>query len=180
MTAERAELLDRIGVESRRAYAAWTLFNQALADRLRLHPTDLQCLGLLDLEPGPLSTGGVAELTGLTPGSATRLVDRLEKAGLAERRPDPRDRRRALVALVPGALERVSAAWESPSRAFDENLRRYTDRELALIGDYLSTGAEVGRRQAERLRKGLEEPEGTTNPAGPESRENTKGAAKGR
>ncbi|MFF3763771.1 MarR family winged helix-turn-helix transcriptional regulator [Streptomyces sp. NPDC001922] len=177
MTAERAELLERISVESRRHHAAWTLFNQALAGRLRLHPTDLQCLGLLGLEPGPLSTGGVAELTGLTPGAATRLVDRLEKAGLVERRPDPRDRRRALVALVPGALGRVNAAWESPAQAFDENLRRYTDEELALIGDYLSTGAALGRRQAERLRK---EPEGPMDPAGPEARAGTEGPAEGR
>ncbi|MFJ5309984.1 hypothetical protein [Streptomyces sp. NPDC088350] len=53
------------------------MFNQAVADRLGLHPTDLQCLNLLTLEAGPVTTGRIAELTGLTTGSATRLVDRL-------------------------------------------------------------------------------------------------------
>lgn len=149
---ERAELLTRIEAESRGHYAVWTLFNQALADHLGLHPTDLQCLGVLDEQDGPLCTGEIARLTGLTPGSATRLVDRLVKAGLAERHTDPTDRRRALVSLAPGSLATVRAAWDEPSRAFGEVLAGYTDDQLAVIGDYLRRASEVGRAQAERLR----------------------------
>ncbi|EME98389.1 MarR family transcriptional regulator [Streptomyces mobaraensis NBRC 13819 = DSM 40847] len=149
---ERAELLARIEAESRGHYAVWTLFNQALADHLGLHPTDLQCLGVLDEQDGPLCTGEIARLTGLTPGSATRLVDRLVKAGLAERHTDPTDRRRALVSLAPGSLATVRAAWDEPSRAFGEVLAGYTDDQLAVIGDYLRRASEVGRAQAERLR----------------------------
>ncbi|WP_240512949.1 MarR family transcriptional regulator, partial [Streptomyces griseoruber] len=75
----RSGLLDELSVVSRRYVASYALFNQALADRLGLHPTDLQCLNLLTLEPDPVTAGRVAELTGLTTGSATRLVDRLER-----------------------------------------------------------------------------------------------------
>ncbi|MGP4000086.1 MarR family winged helix-turn-helix transcriptional regulator [Streptomyces sp. 8N706] len=153
---DRRELLEQITVESRRHYAAWTLLNQALADHLNLHPTDLQCLGLLGLETTPLSTGRIATLTGLTPGSATRLVDRLERAGLVQRRTDPCDRRRALITPTPGALTTVGDAWRAPAEAFGTVLDSYTDEELALIGDYLRKVAEVGQRQAERLRHGRE------------------------
>ncbi|MBC2877525.1 MULTISPECIES: MarR family winged helix-turn-helix transcriptional regulator [Streptomyces] len=149
---ERAELLARIEAESRGHYAVWTLFNQALADRLGLHPTDLQCLGVLAEQDHPLCTGEIARLTGLTPGSATRLVDRLVKSGLADRHTDPTDRRRALVSLTPGSLATVRAAWDEPSRAFGEVLAGYTDGQLAVIGDYLRRTAEVGRTQTERLR----------------------------
>ncbi|KJY43166.1 MarR family transcriptional regulator [Streptomyces sp. NRRL B-1568] len=149
--SKRAELLKRIADESRRHYAAWTVLNQALADHLGLHPTDLQCLNLLCLDAEPLTAGGIAKLTGLTPGSATRLVDRLEKAGLVERRTDPADRRRALVALAPDAMARMGAAWEAPGQAFREVLSGYTDEELAVIGDYLGRVTGVGRAQAERL-----------------------------
>ncbi|MEV5895993.1 MarR family winged helix-turn-helix transcriptional regulator [Nonomuraea fuscirosea] len=149
--SNRAETLQRVIAESQRHYAAYTLFNQAMADRLGLHPTDLQCVALLELEPGPVSSGDVARLTGLTPGSATRLVDRLEKAGLVVRRPDPDDRRRALVALDPGARTRISDAWDIPGTAFGEVLGHYDDAELELIADYLRRTAEVGRAQAERL-----------------------------
>jgi len=146
----RAELLRRITDESRRHYAAYTLFNQAMADRLGLHPTDLQCVSLLSLEPEPLSTGGIAKLTGLTPSAATRLVDRLEAAGLVVRSVDPADRRRALVELASRTTV-VSEAWDEPGRAFGEVLDAYTDDELAVIGDYLHRASRVGREQAERL-----------------------------
>ncbi|MFF4322152.1 MarR family winged helix-turn-helix transcriptional regulator [Streptomyces sp. NPDC001568] len=147
----RAELLARIVTESQRHYADYSLFSQAMADHVGLHPTDLQCVGLLDLEPGPVSTGDVARLTGLTSGSATRLVDRLVKAGIVERRADPHDRRRSLVVLSPAARDRIHQAWDTPGRAFGAVLDRYSDAELELIADYLHRAAEVGRAQAQRL-----------------------------
>lgn len=149
--SNRAELLARVVGESQRHYAAYTLFNQALADRIGLHPTDVQCIALLDLETGPVTTGEIARLTGLASGSASRLVDRLEKAGFVERLPDPNDRRRALVALVPDATTRIAAVWETPGAAFGAMLGGFTDEQLEVIVDYLGKAAEVGRDQARRL-----------------------------
>ncbi|MGN9837289.1 MarR family winged helix-turn-helix transcriptional regulator [Nonomuraea sp. H19] len=144
--SNRQELMERIVAESQRHYAAYVLFNQAMADHLRMHPTDLQCLSLLDRESGPVTTGRIAEITGLTPGSASRLVDRLEKAGLAVRQADPNDRRRSLVALTPEVRARVAEAWERPGTAYGELLAGYTDDELELIADYLNraTGVALG------------------------------------
>ncbi|WP_433189043.1 MarR family winged helix-turn-helix transcriptional regulator [Actinoallomurus sp. CA-150999] len=149
--SNRAELLARVVGESQRHYAAYTLFNQAMADRIGLHPTDVQCIALLDLEPGPVTTGEIARLTGLASGSASRLVDRLEKAGFVQRQPDPNDRRRALVALAPDAAARIAEAWETPGQAFGAVLERYTDEQLEIIVDYLRQAADVGRDQARRL-----------------------------
>ncbi|MFF3905021.1 MarR family transcriptional regulator [Streptomyces sp. NPDC001848] len=60
-----------------------------------------------------VTTGEIARLTGpaagSASGSASGMVDRLENAGFVERRPDPNGRRRALVALAPGAAARPSA-----------------------------------------------------------------------
>ncbi|NUW32967.1 MarR family transcriptional regulator [Nonomuraea sp. SMC257] len=152
--SNRHALLKRIIAESQRHYAAYVLFNQAMADRLGLHPTDLQCLALLDLEDEPVTTGHIARLTGLTPGSASRLVDRLEKAGLAVREADPEDRRRSLVSLAPGVSERIGQAWDTPGAAYGDVLRSYTDAELELIADYLRRATRVGLDQAERLTTG--------------------------
>lgn len=150
----RGELVGAVTATARRHHAAYTLFNQALAEHLGLHPTDLQCVSLLALEPGARSTGEIAELTGLTSGSATRLVDRLQKAGLAERHPDPQDRRKMLVTLTHGHTSEVEAAWEAPGRAFDQALEDFTDDELTVIERYLRRTTEVGTAQTARLRTG--------------------------
>jgi DNA-binding MarR family transcriptional regulator len=111
--------------ESRRYLAAYVLFNQAVADKPGMHPTDLQCLSLITIEEGPFTTGQIAELTGLTSGSASRLVDRLVKAGYVTRQRDTSDRRRVLVQPVLQAVQRVG------------EVRRTT---------------QLGRAQAQRLR----------------------------
>ncbi|MEV7067716.1 MarR family transcriptional regulator [Streptomyces collinus] len=71
-------------------------------------------------EPG-LSMRAVAQEQVLTTGGATRLVDRMEAAGLVERVEDPGDRRGRLVRLTPLGEETTVSA----SRIHVENIRRY-------------------------------------------------------
>ncbi len=71
-------------------------------------------------EPG-LSMRAVAQEQVLTTGGATRLVDRMEAAGLVERAEDPDDRRGRLVRLTPFGEETAVRA----SRLHVENIRRY-------------------------------------------------------
>ena len=72
---------------------AAVLFHHAVAERLGLGPTDLQCLDLL-LERGAATASELAALTGLTSGALTGVVARLEAAGFIERTADPSDGRR--------------------------------------------------------------------------------------
>ncbi|WP_329412462.1 MarR family transcriptional regulator [Streptomyces sp. NBC_00704] len=150
----RSRLLDELSVVSRRYMAAYALFNQALADRLGLHPTDLQCLNLLVLEHGPVTTGRVAELTGLTTGSATRLVDRLEKAGYVVRERDARDRRRVLVATVPERTAEFTRMWERLGGDWMPLFEDLADAELAVIVRHMRRTVEFGAEHIVRLRKG--------------------------
>jgi DNA-binding MarR family transcriptional regulator len=85
--------------ELRRLSAYTVLFNEAVADRLGITLTELKCSSLLDLH-GAMTAGALAELTGLTTGAITGVIDRLEKAKLARRRADPHDRRRVIVESV--------------------------------------------------------------------------------
>lgn len=68
-----------------------------------LHSTDFGALCLLLLH-GPAPAGRLAELTGLTTGAVTGVIDRLERAELVHREVDSADRRKVIV--VPDA-ERV-------------------------------------------------------------------------
>jgi DNA-binding MarR family transcriptional regulator len=60
----------------------------------------------LERQPG-LSQKELAELLEVEPISVARLVDRLEARGLAERRPDPRDRRIWRLHLCPPATKEL-------------------------------------------------------------------------
>ncbi|CAL9479844.1 MarR family winged helix-turn-helix transcriptional regulator [Streptomyces sp. Tu 3180] len=150
----RSGLLAELAVVSRRHMASYALFNQALADHLGLHPTDLQCLNLLTLEDGPVTTGRIAELTGLTTGSATRLVDRLERAGYVVRERDAGDRRRVLVATVPERAAEFGRVWSRLGGGWIALFDDLDDSELALFIDHMRRATDFGAEQAARLRAG--------------------------
>jgi DNA-binding MarR family transcriptional regulator len=75
-----------------------------------LNPTDLGALCLLLLH-GPAPAGRVAELTGLTTGAVTGVIDRLEAGGFVRREVDPADRRKVIVAPDRDAQLEVIAAF---------------------------------------------------------------------
>ena len=128
----RAELLQ----SARRVGSQAALFSLAVADRLGLAGTDVECLDRLLVE-GTLTVGRLAELTGLTTGAATRMVDRLEQAGYVSRVPDPSDRRRVLVEPVPGVGDKLGAMHDSLRRAQMEIFDRYDESQLRLLGGFL-------------------------------------------
>ena len=74
-----------------------------------LSPVQLHALALLSEEPQRI--GVLADRVGLAESSATRLVDSLERGGLAVRDTSPSDRRVVTVKLTPAGrrLERAAA-----------------------------------------------------------------------
>jgi len=65
---------------------------------------------LLWLAEGPLSLSELAAAVSVDAPYATLIVDNLEERGLVERRPDPADRRRKLVALTSEGKEAAHRA----------------------------------------------------------------------
>ncbi len=127
------------------------LFRQALADRLGINLTDLACIGLLS-ESGPLTAGKLAELTGLTTGAVTGMVDRLERGGYVRRENDPLDRRRVVVRAVEDKLTGLSPQFEPLREAVEGIASTYSDQELSLLLDYFSRIRPVMAEQTARLR----------------------------
>ncbi len=82
-------------------------YYDAVAARMGLGRADIDCLVILAVE-GTVPAGRFAEMTGLTTGGVTGVLDRLEHAGLVVREADPADRRRVLVRIAPGQTERLS------------------------------------------------------------------------
>jgi DNA-binding MarR family transcriptional regulator len=71
---------------------------------------------------GGLRVGELAERMGVDETSATRLADRLQAAGLVERRRAPEDRRVAIVVLTLHGQELAEAAAEQRRRFFQDVL----------------------------------------------------------
>lgn len=146
-----ASLCTAVDGELRRIASLSVLFSHAVAERLGLHPTDLECLGFL-FEEGAVPAGRLAELTGLTTGAITRLIDRLERAGYVRREPDPRDRRRVLVRPVRERGPEIARYFEPLGRAMAALYARYSDAELALVLDFVQQAAAAAQEEVARLR----------------------------
>lgn len=121
----RAELAEELMREVRVGSSLGILFSQAVAERLGVHSTDIETVDLLHIM-GPMTAGHLAEVTGLTTGATTRLIDRMERAGFARRRHDPTDRRRVVVEasmenahlvmpLFEPVTQRMAALWSTYS-----------------------------------------------------------------
>ena len=87
------------------------LYQAAVADRFGVNPTDLTCLELL-LGEAAMSPTRLAELSGLTTGAVTGVLDRLERAGIVLRDPDPADRRRITVRVRPERTAELAALYD--------------------------------------------------------------------
>ena len=131
------ELRAEVGGSVLRFIAGVVLYNQVVSQRLGLGGSDSQFLGLLQLN-GPLSPGRLAELTGLTTGTVTGVIDRLERAGYVHRERDTADRRKVLVAPNPEAVARVAEHYQAHGEHMDAVLRRRDAAQLRVIADFLA------------------------------------------
>jgi DNA-binding MarR family transcriptional regulator len=129
-----------------------SLFGATVALRFGLSESDIDALEVL-IDSGTATAGKLSDLTGLTTGAVTRVIDRLEQAGYVRRIPDPSDRRRVIVELVP---DRTAAVAATIARVEDKSVSEigtYSDAELAVINDFLARMAAIRHEEATALRE---------------------------
>jgi DNA-binding MarR family transcriptional regulator len=128
-----------------RFIAAAVLHNNAVAQRVGLGPSDSQLLSLLNLH-GPLTPGRLAEMTGLTSGTVTGVIDRLERAGFVRRERDTADRRKVNVAPVPEAMAPLAEHYRQHGEHLAAVLRSRDEDQLRVIADFFTelTDPEAG------------------------------------
>ena len=126
-TPQQAEMVSQI----REFAAGAVLFNQRVAERVGLHPTDLQCTNLLCVL-GPSTPGRLAEYTGLTTGGVTVMLDRLEKAGYIKREANPDDRRSLLVRVSAKKIEKIDQHYAGVGQQLEAFLNEVSEAELTV------------------------------------------------
>lgn len=96
------------------ALAGWQVlvaqFNDLVARKLGVTPTETQCLYVLT-RYGPSTAGEIAVRVNLSTGATTRMLDRLQRAGYINRRPDPVDRRRVVIETAGDGVDQVAALY---------------------------------------------------------------------
>ena len=96
------------------------------------------------LVKGKLTAGELAELSGLTTGGVTGLIDRFEKKKLVKRQYDDSDRRK--VFIIPNN-EKIITLFEPFYKGFqdetDEIIKAFSTNEIAIIESYLSKSIEL-------------------------------------
>jgi DNA-binding MarR family transcriptional regulator len=156
MTKTKRENLKMRALAAVRDYGVnLTLFRNAMDTWAGLNATDMECLRLL-VANGVATPSELARHTGLTSGATTAMLDRLEKAGLIERRPNPADRRGTLIAPQASSAQKMAAWFESARNAQAELISSYPDSDLEVICDVFERFATLWDREREKLRQPTE------------------------
>jgi DNA-binding MarR family transcriptional regulator len=144
MTSSREELAAEIQQRMVRLIAEVVLFNHAVSAKVGLGASDSQFMTLLQTY-GPLTPRQLAEHTGLTSGTVTGVIDRLETQGLVTRRPDPDDRRKVVVSPSAEAIqEKLVPLYAEQGAKMHAVLATRTVDELRTISAFLADSVADG------------------------------------
>ena len=147
----RQELINALAMQARLYQNAYDRFEDAAAEYLGVNRTAMRCLEVLDRE-GQRTAGEIAAQTHLSSGAVTAMLDRLERARLVQRMPDPGDRRRVLVQLTDKARQLAMEIYGPVLEAMDV-FDRYTDDELRLLNEFLQLTTTLQGRYAARVER---------------------------
>jgi DNA-binding MarR family transcriptional regulator len=126
--------------------------DEQVARRAKINRTDLRCLDVLT-RGEPMSAGALSELTGLTTGGMTVVVDRLESGGFVKRIPDHDDRRRVLVKATPKAKRLIDRLYGDLGRVARERLEAMPAADIRVVSDFLDYARALNEAHAAELSK---------------------------
>nr|HET6903059.1 MarR family transcriptional regulator [Ktedonobacteraceae bacterium] len=151
---KHTEVREELARELRQFTGLGTSFFRTAAARLGIAVTDMQVIDILD-STGPMTAGQLADLTGLTTGAITRILDRLEEVRLVRRERDPNDGRKVIVRLARGKdeMHKVRSILDSVGKAWDEVASRYDDEQITFLLEFLKHSNALSRKELVRLQE---------------------------
>lgn len=113
------------------------LFRNAMAKKFGLNLTESLCLTILGVE-GVCTPTEISKFVGLTTGSTTTMLDRLEKKNIIKRKSNPDDRRGVLIEINEQYAKDAQKLVTGIQKAHKELIESYSDKELEIIEDFLN------------------------------------------
>jgi len=148
----RKDLIEEINSAGREMSTVTIIFHQTIAEKAGLSGADHKYLDFLFRE-GAMTAGRLAELTGLTTGAVTGIIDRLEKKDLVKRESDPSDRRKVLVVpRIEKAMELLGPLFQSLQTELASIYDDFTVQDLEVIRMYLTNTIEYFERKTQSIR----------------------------
>lgn len=99
--------------------ALWNVVDQALSRAGLVSLGQLHALRIVSNYDGQARVQELSSDIGITVGAASKLVDRLQRDGLAERSPNPANRRSSLISLTPAGRQALATGLEVAGSAVD-------------------------------------------------------------
>ncbi len=146
------EIIKRIRKLSQ-AYAYTSIqMHEAIGRKAGLSGTDHKYLGFL-IEKGQMTAGELSNLTGLTTGAVTGLIDRFEKKKLVKREFAKDDRRKVMIVPNTKRIMDVFAPLYKEYRSKSEKLTAsFSDEETKILETYFSKAIEIMNETTNALR----------------------------
>ena len=135
--------IDRVGWASdliRVEIAVWERVDARLRARHEISLAFFETLYFISGAPeGAMRVGDLARALGVSVGGASKLVDRVERAGLIVRQPDLADRRASRVTLAPAGKRKLTTS----TKTYDAEVGQLLDLALNTdeqqqIGEYVA------------------------------------------
>lgn len=136
MTQVSPEVLERFGQLGRELSTMTVLFHSRIAEQMGLSGTDHKCLELAMRAKEPLTAGQIAQLSGLSTGAVTGVIDRLERRGFVRRVRDPHDRRKVLVEVSEIDESRYVHLFQDAVDFTERVLAQFSAEEFDVIERY--------------------------------------------
>jgi len=149
----KKELLREVGLEMRRMSAQGVLLSSAVAERVGLSSSDLECLDFIVMSgTDPLTPSQLAKATGLTTGAITGLIDRLERGGFVRRDADPSDRRKVRLLANPERLRELGVYYERLAQRVEAIWTQFSEAQLRVVLDFARRSTAVTSEEVARIR----------------------------
>ena len=125
--------------------------HEAIARKAGLSGTDHKYLGFL-IEKGQMTAGELSNLTGLTTGAVTGLIDRLEKKKLVKRQFAKDDRRKVIIEPNTKNIMAVLVPLYKEFRTKSEKLiASFSNKEIKIIENYFLKANEIMNETTNKL-----------------------------